>query len=214
MTGFSDSPKLSKGALIAFDPALPIPTVLPFQYNPESVTRRLEPRTVGDGGDRSEAMRLSGPPKETITLKLEIDATDALESSDGVATKMGIHPTLAALELILYPKSPLVLANAALAQIGNLEIVPPEAPLTVLVWGPLRVVPVRISSFSVTEDAHDPMLNPIRASVDLTLTVLSYFDLQIDQPGYAMFMAHQIGKEVLSLSNLATGAPSVPRVVF
>src|SRR5262245_50660390 len=117
MSTFPNSPRLLKGAIIGLDPLRPLASVIVFQYNPDSVTRRLEARsTGGDNSDRSEAFRLTGPPKETITLGAEIDATDQLEQGNPVAAVSGIHPTLAALEVLLYPKSALTIANTALAQ--------------------------------------------------------------------------------------------------
>jgi hypothetical protein len=169
------------------------------------MTRKLDARTTGgsEGSDRSEALRLSGPPKETITLNIEVDAADQLEKADPLAIASGVYPTLAALEMLLYPKSASVIANAALALVGNIEIIPPEAPLTLFVWGPQRVLPVRLTSFSVTEQAYDTMLNPILAKVDLSLNVLSYVDLKLTNPGYTLFMAYQITKEIMATTNVA-----------
>lgn len=208
MSSFPGSPRLIKGAIIGLDPTNPLASVVVFQYNPDTMTRRLEARSTGgtDTSDRSEAFRLTGPPKETITLNIEVDATDQLEQANPIAIASGVSPTLAALELLLYPKSSTVIANVALAQIGNIEIIPPEAPLTLFVWGPARVLPVRVSGFSITEEAYDPLLNPIRAKVDLTLNVLSYVDLKITNPGYTLFMAHQIAKEVLATTNVVNSA--------
>ena len=208
MSTFPGSPLLLKGAIIGLDPTKPLASVVVFQYNPDTLTRRLDARSSGGGDnvDRSEAFRLTGPPKETITLNVEIDATDQLEQANPLAVLSGIHPTLAALEMLLYPKSALTIANTALAQLGSLEIVPPEAPLTLFFWGPARVLPVRITSLSITEEAYDTLLNPIRAKVDLTLQVLSYFDLKLTNPGYTLFMAHHIAKEVLANANVANSA--------
>jgi hypothetical protein len=108
---------------------------------------------------------------------------------------------LAALEMLLYPKSALVIANEVLANVGVIEIIPPEAPLTLFVWGPARVVPVRITGLRITEEAFDTMLNPLRARVELTLTVLTYQDLGMLSVGGALFMAHQVAKEVLATIN-------------
>ena len=135
------------------------------------MTRRLEPRAVSAEGDRGEAFRLTGAPKETITLTVEIDATDQLEQANAVTTAVGIYPTLAALEMLLYPKSATVIANDILSLIGTIEVIPVEGPMTLFVWGPQRVLPVRITSLSITEEAHDPLLNPIRAKVELSLAV-------------------------------------------
>lgn len=211
MSSFPGSPRLLKGALVGLDPVNPLASVIVFQYNPDTMTRRLEARTSGGGdhSDRSEALRLVGPPMETITLAIELDAADGLEQGNPLTLASGIAPTLAAIEMLLYPKSALVIANTILAQVGNLEIIAPEAPLTLFVWGPQRVLPVRLTSFSIAEEAYDPLLNPIRAKVDLTLNVLSYHDLKITNPGYMLFLAHQITKEVLATSNTFNGAVNI-----
>jgi hypothetical protein len=122
-------------------------------------------------------LRLKGPPVETLTLEAELDATDQLEVSDRTAAEFGIHPQLAALESLVYPTSAQLLANDALAVGGTLEIAPMEAPLTLFIWSKNRIVPVRVTEFSVTEEAFDPALNPIRAKVSLGLRVLSVDDL-------------------------------------
>ncbi|MGH7496698.1 MAG: hypothetical protein ACREOO_30475 [bacterium] len=207
MSSFPGSPRLIKGALIAIDPLVPIPNVILFQYNPDTMTRRLDARsTSGDNSDRAEAFRLIGPPKETITLSVEIDATDQLERNDSRAATVGIHPALAALEVLLYPASETIIQNAGLAKNGEMDVMPPEAPLSLLVWGPLRVLPVRLTGFSVTEEAYDTALNPIRAKVELSMQVLSTLDLKTDHIGYELFMAHHIAKEILAKSNLG-GSP-------
>jgi hypothetical protein len=203
MTTFPGSPRLLKGALVGIDPMNPLASVILFQYNPETMTRRLEARAMeGGGGDKAEVYRLTGPPKETITLSIEIDAADQLEQSDPQTVAMGVYPALSALEMLLYPKSATVIANMALAQIGNIEIIPPEAPLTLFVWGPQRVLPVHLSSFSITEEAYDPALKPLRAKVELSLNVLSYADFKMTDPGYYIFLAHQIAKEVMATSHV------------
>jgi hypothetical protein len=187
-----------KGALIGLDPANPLASVVVFQYNPERLTRTLTAQTSASSADKGEALRLKGPPQEQIHLDVEIDATDQLEQADGLATSTGIYPTLASLEMLLYPKSLVMIANEVLAAVGVIEIIPPEAPLTLFVWGPKRVLPVRLTEYSVTEEAYDPALNPIRAKVSLGLRVLTYQDLGLLSPGGALFMAHQIAKEVMA----------------
>jgi hypothetical protein len=211
MSSFPGSPRLLKGAIVGLDPMNPLASIVVFQYNPDTMTRRLEARSIGggDSSDRSEAFRLTGPPKETITLNIEVDAADQLEQVNPIAVVAGVYPTLAALEMLLYPKSITVIANAALAQVGNIEIIPPEGPLTLFVWGPARVLPVRVTGFSITEEAYDTLLNPIRAKVDLTLSVLSYVDLKITNPGYTLFLAYQIAKEVMATSNVVNSAQNL-----
>ncbi len=198
MTTYSRSPRLVKGAIIAIEPSQPVATVIEFQYNPETMSRNLESQIGSEGGGRAEALRLSGPPKETISLDVVINATDQLEKGDSTATKHGIYPQLSALEMLLYPKSSLVNANAAQLQLGTIEIIPPEAPLTLFRWGAQRVVPVNLTSFSITEEAYDTQLNPIRAKVALSMRVLTYDDLPQTNDGYGIFLAHQAMKERLA----------------
>jgi hypothetical protein len=198
MTDFPGSPKVQKGAIVGIDPFNPLASVVVFQYNPEQLTRSLTAQTSGGNAAQGEALRLTGPPQETITVAIDIDAADQLERADGLVTSVGLHPTLASLEMLLYPKSGLVIANEVLLRVGVIEVIPPEAPLTLFIWGAKRVVPVRITSFSITEEAFDTNLNPIRAKVSLGLRVLTYKDLGLLSPGGAIFMAHTIVKEVMA----------------
>ena len=209
MTSFPGSPRLIKGALVGVDIFNPIASVVVFQYNPDTMTRRLEARAAGADGDPGEALRLTGPPKETITLSIEIDAADQLEQENPLATQMGIYPTLSALEMMLYPKSVAVIANTILSVIGSVEILPTEAPFVLFAWGAKRVLPVRITGFSITEEAYDPSLNPILAKVELTLTTLSYQDFGVLHPGHSMFLAHQMVKEVMASLNVVNSAQNI-----
>jgi hypothetical protein len=201
MTTFPGSPKTQKGAIVGLDPFNPLASVVVFQYNPDTLTRTLTAQTVGGNSAQGEALRLKGPPQESITVNVEIDAADQLEKADGIATSMGIYPVLSSLEMLLYPKSALVIANEVLANVGVIEIIPPEAPLTLFIWGIKRVLPVRLTTFSITEEAFDPNLNPIRAKVNLGLRVLNYQDLGLLSVGGALFMAHQVIKEVMATIN-------------
>ena len=185
-----------------------------FQYNPETVTRTLTPQTsggapAGGAGPPGEAMRLAGPPLETLKFDVVLDATDQLEKGEAPAAEAGILPQLAQLEMLIYPKSALVIANEILMRVGILEVVAPEAPLTILMLGPSRALPVRVTEFSITEEMFDPSLNPIHAKVSLGLRVLNYRDLGLTSPGGALFMAHQLQKEVLATRVGATNAASV-----
>jgi len=207
MSSFPGSPRLLKGALIGLDPVNPLARVVVFQYNPDTMTRKLEPRAVSAEGDRGEAFRLTGAPKETITLSVEIDATDQLEQGNRIAVTTGLYPTLSALELMLYPKSATVIANLVAELIGTVELIPEEAPMTLFVWGPQRVLPVRVTGLSITEEAHDQLLNPIRAKVDLSLAVLSYQDLSLT--GRIFFLTHHIMKEVMANINVFNSIQNV-----
>ncbi|MEM9904091.1 MAG: hypothetical protein AAF921_03595 [Cyanobacteria bacterium P01_D01_bin.44] len=199
MTTFPGSPRIAKGALISVDLFNPLSSVVIFQYNPESLSRTITPK-LSKSGDRFE-----GPPEETISANIEINAIDQLERANdktAAAVRLGIYPQLSALEMMVYPKSVSVLANAVLSRLGAIEIVPPKAPLTVFVWGVKRVVPVRLTSLAIEEQAYDVNLNPIRAQVSLGMTVLTYHDLsRWNRVGQGLFMAHQIAKEVMATSS-------------
>ena len=203
MTTFPNSPKLLKGGLVLIDPETAmVQRIVALQYNPDSLSRSFQIKGVGaEGGDRSEALRLKGPPVETIKVEAELDATDQLEWAEAKATTVGIHPQLAALETIVYPTSGQLLANNRLAQAGKLEIAPMETPLILFVWSKTRVVPVRLTEFSLTEEAFDPALNPIRAKVSLGMRVLTVDDVGFSHKGGALFMSYLQIKEQLAAQN-------------
>jgi hypothetical protein len=191
---------LTKGAIVALDPTNPLASVIIFQFNPHTLTRNVQARAAaGEEGARSEALRLTGAPIETIALEIELDAADQLERQDQIASSIGIYPQLAALEMLLYPKSSVVIANTALAAAGTIELVGPQAPLTLFIWGIKRVVPVRLTGLNIVEDGYDTNLNPIRAKIEMTMRVLSYSDLALTNPGYALFVTHQIVKETMAV---------------
>lgn len=201
MTGFSGSPRLLKAGIVMMDPASgQVLRVISLQYNPDALTRSLQIQAVAEGADRSEALRMKGPPIETLKLEAEIDATDQLEFPDQNRTTAsnGIHPQLAAIETLVYPSSTALQANNTLAGGGALEIIPMEAPLAIFVWSKQRAVPVRVTEFSVTEEAFDPALNPIRAKISLSLRVLSVDDLGFDHKGGGLFMSYLKNKEALA----------------
>jgi len=219
MTSFPNSPQLIRGGIVLVDPdSGQVKRVIAMQYTPDTLSRTLQPQAVADDGhDRSQALRLKGPPIETIKLDAEIDATDQLEFPDQNpnAVELGIAPQLAALETLLYPASGQLIANNSLQAGGTLEILPLEAPLARFVWSKQRVVPVRITDCSVTEEAFDTKLNPIRAKVSLSMRVLSIDDLGFSSKGGSLYMIYQQNKERLaqratggSLSSLGlTGIP-------
>lgn len=209
MSTFPGSPKTLKGAIVGIDRLNPLASVIVFQYNPDTLTRKLVARAPAERGARSEAQRLHGAPAENIQLTVEIDATDQLEVAAGDATSMGIHPQLAALEMLLYPKSSAVIANTVLAIAGTIEVLATESPMTFLIWGARRIVPVRLSELNITEEAHDVNLNPIRAKVALGLRVLTYSDLPLTHPGYYAFLAHQLVKETMAVIGSANNIGAV-----
>lgn len=219
MSGFPGSPRLLKGGLVLIDPdTAAVQRVIALQYNPDSLSRTLQVQAFSaDGGDRSEVLRLKGPPVETLKLDAEIDATDQLEAGDpaSAAVQSGIFPQLAALETIIYPTSAQLRANDALANAGTLEIIPMETPLALFVWSRTRILPVRITEFSVTEEAFDIALNPIRAKVSLGLRVLSVDDVPTGHKAAELFMNYLQQKERFASTNAggslsALGITGVP----
>jgi len=212
MTTFPGSPKLLKGGIVLIDPdTSSVIRVIVLQYNPITLTRTLQAQSVGENAGRSQAFRLSGPPVESYKLDAEIDAADQLEFPDQNQTVVdyGIYPQLAALESIVYPESGKMQTNNSLANAGTLEILPVEAPMTLFVWSRRRVVPVRITDFSITEEAFDPNLNPLRAKVSLGLRVLNVNDLGFDHPGGNLYMTYQRQLENLAGLNPLTRAADI-----
>jgi hypothetical protein len=200
MSSFPGSPKLVRGGLVLVDPDTgSVLRIIALQYNPDTLTRSFQIRGVGqESGDHLEALRLKGPPVETIKVEAEIDATDQLEANDAQTNQAGLHPQLAALETIVYPTSAQLYANNSEAASGSIEIAPNLAPLPLFVFGPKRIVPVRITELSVTEEAFDPSLNPIRAKLSFGLRVLTVDDLGFDVKGGGLFMTYLQAKEQLA----------------
>lgn len=204
MSGFSGSPRILKAGIVPLDPATSAvlaARMIVLQYNPDTLSRTLQVQAVGaDGRDFSEALRLKGPPVETFKLDAEIDATDQLEhpEQNAASVQAGIFPQLALLETLIYPTSAQLSANDARQSAGELEIVPAEAPLTLFVWSRSRVVPVRLTELSISEEAFDVALNPIRAKVSLGLRVLSVDDLGFGNKGGGLFMSYLRRKEQLA----------------
>src|SRR6266481_236820 len=207
MTTFPGSPKVLKGSLVLIDAdSAQVQRIISLQYNPESLSRSLQIQAAGaEAGQRSEPLRFKGPAVETIKLDAEIDAADQLEFPDQnrAAVESGIQPQLAVLESLAYPTSTQLLRVDSDASSGTLEIAPMLAPLTLFVWSKSRIVPVRLTDFSITEEAFDPALNPIRAKVSLGLRVLSVNDLGFAHPGTSIFMAYLQQKERLAAKSPA-----------
>lgn len=207
---FPRSPKIRKGGLAAYRLPSLLPTIIVFQYNPEEVSRSIQARGA-QGGGRGEAQRTGGPPSETLTFTVEIDAADQLEfpAQNAQTVSMGLHPAIAALESLTLPSFPLVAANETMALAGMSFIAAENAPLTLLIWGRHRVLPVKVESLTIKEQAFDTSLNPIRVSVDMSLKVQTYRDLEVTNPGYWVYMASFAQKEVLAGSNTIGSASAI-----
>jgi hypothetical protein len=201
------APRLLSGGLVVYagDPIPTTPTnVIVFQYNPDTVSRTLQPqgtqpdvhRNAGD----TEHMTL---PQETITLTIEMEATDQLEASESRAMQYGLHPSLLALELLLHPSSGALRRELDLESKGSATTAPGATPMVLMVWSPNRVVPVRLTSLQVTEEAFDTNLNPIRAKVALSLRSLTVRELKAARAPWSQLVVDQVQqKEQLALKDL------------
>ncbi|MEH0581572.1 MULTISPECIES: hypothetical protein [Streptomyces] len=172
--------------------------VVPFQYNPDSITRTLQPRGIGaDAGDRLEALRLQGPPRETFRIDAEFDATDQVAAAGAPAPPAGsgLFGMLSALETAVAPTAAQLTQQNDLAAQGILEIAPVQAPLPVLVLGAHRVLPVRMLDLDVSEEAYDGELSPIRARVTLTVRVLTVDDVGFGHKAGGLYLQYQQGRE-------------------
>ena len=206
MTTCPGSPRILKGGIVLIDPATGqvLPNgVIVLQYNPDTLSRTLKIKGMEESADRSEALRLKGPPVETFKIDAEIDATDQLEFPDQNSNTVenGIFPQLAALEILVYPTTAQLQNNFNMVQQGTLEIVPTETPLSLFVWSANRIMPIRLTELSVTEEAFDPKLNPIRAKVSIGMRVLTIDDVNFTDKAGSLYMAYQRRKEALAQLN-------------
>ncbi|QHQ36673.1 hypothetical protein [Algicella marina] len=205
MTGFPRSPKLTRAGLVLISPESGnVERIITLQYASETLSRSLEVQGIADEPDRSQPLRLTGPAVETITLEAEMDATDQLEFPDQNpdTVESGIFPALSALETLIHPTSAQLERQNAQATAGSFEITPAETPLALFVWSAKRIVPVRVTSLSITEEYFDATLNPIRAKVSLSLRVLSVDDLGFRHRGSGLYMAYLQSKENLATKSL------------
>lgn len=178
------SPPLIKGALVQiFEDVVGValPNIVLFQYNPEKLSWTLtpyDPQAV-DQNQRGAQAPLVQPfdPQESVSLTLELDATDGLDEGDPSTYAFGIADRVAALKKLTYPSQGLfgdLLRNAnALAGTPACVVPRPQVPVILFVWGPGRVVPVRVTSFGLEETLYSPTLHPLHASVSLGLEVMT-----------------------------------------
>ncbi|HMG73696.1 MAG TPA: hypothetical protein VK582_09355 [Pyrinomonadaceae bacterium] len=229
--GYSQSPRLLKGAIIQFSAPLlvPIPNIIIFQYNPEKMTRTLTPWAPpapppgGDDPKVEAALAQPYDPGETFSLSLELDAADALEAPDThpVASVFGVADRIAAIEMLLYPPGDSALGGLVSA-IGSafgasvaVDVVPRKTvPVVLFFWGPGRIVPVRITSFSIDEQAYSPTLYPIRAKATLGLKILDAAAFGNDDSATvkiakACYTFTRAQKELLALANVANSVESI-----
>lgn len=246
MSNYPRSPILLKGALIEFSERFisVVPNIIIFQYNPETMTRTLEPwagiteeSKDTDSAHKPPATAQPNDPTESFSLALELDAADALEKPEShpVALISGVADRISALELLMYPQGESLLGGLLGSVAGTLSMstdgagikigggastpkpVPRSAvPVVLFAWGPGRILPVRITSFSVEEQAYSPLLYPIRAKVNIGLKVVHTEELEKLNKKYKLSKEIAIfankwtykQKEVLALANIANTVES------
>jgi hypothetical protein len=224
-----------RGALIEFTETfpIPIPNVIIFQYNPETMTHSWTPATTNPNtpGSASNPLAITGDPQESFSFTLAMDATDMIADGDAVetalATASGVYTRLASLEMLLFPTAPpggglIGSVSAALGITGGSgspdptrQVPAAQLPTVLFVWGPGRIVPVRVTSLTVTERLYDSiLLNPTHVEAQIGLRVLTQQELQyVDGPlgtlanGASSYM--QTLRQALALANLANAAESI-----
>jgi hypothetical protein len=204
-----------KGAFLSFSAGLlgALPNIVVFQFNPEEVTRTptlaQPPPPCTDSG-AIEALDQPCQPGETISFSLKVDASDQLAQSNPIAASSGILPTLSALELLMMPRGALsinlVKAIRGKGQPGPYQMSPNKLPTVLFFWGMYRILPVAITSLTITESEYDPLLNPVRADVSVNLQVLVPNQLQDDKLGRGAYHYSQGVKEVMAALQQANAA--------
>lgn len=208
MKGNPLTPRITKAGLFVIKEFLhnKLPQVIEFQFNPDTMTRTLQPQGAGEGGASSELLRLKGAPIETIRLDAEFDITDQVINGNPLVMMTGLIPQLSALEMLIHPSTESIRNNMRDINAGMMEILPSVAPLVLFTWGINRLIPVKINELSIVEEAYDTVLNPIRAKVTLGLRVLSNNDLSPDYWAYYLSMSQQIRKEFLAAESMVGSA--------
>jgi hypothetical protein len=83
------------------------------------------------------------------------------------------------------------------------QLPPNTLPTVLFFWGPFRIVPVAITSMTITETEYDTLLNPVRADVSVNLQVLIPTQLAGDTIANGAYKYSQGVKEVMAALNLA-----------
>jgi len=219
---------LLRGALIEYGTDLigPIPNIVIFQYNPESLSRTLQIPPRPTGPSQRETAQAGERTFEKITFKAHFSAANLLDEGKVLGELFGIGPQLAALEKMVLPSSKLAgLIGAAIDAIGDAlgggagqdppaQPIPREKyPRILFIWGLTRVLPVTIDSMSISELEYDSILNPLRAEVDITLSVISVDDCSDDVLAKGALEFSTIAKEALAIANLANTAEQIVELI-
>jgi len=213
---------LLRGALIEYgtDLIAPIPNVVIFQFNPESLARSLQIPPPPTGATQRETTQAGERTFEKISFTAHFSAANMLDEGKALAELFGIGPQLAALEKMVLPSSKLAgLVGAAIDAIGSAldagdakpaQPIPREKyPRILFIWGLTRVLPVTIDSMSISELDYDSVLNPLRAEVQITLSVISVDDCSDDVLAKGALEFSMLAKEAQAIANLANSAEQI-----
>jgi hypothetical protein len=222
-------PFLMRGAMIEYgsDCLGPLPNVVIFQFNPESLTRTIQVPQRPSGAAARETTQAGDPTIEKITLKAQFSAADGMGTGNILARTMGVGPRLAALEKMVNPASKLSgLIGAAIDAVGDAvgvggsagdeprQVVPREKyPRILFIWGPFRVLPVVIESMSITELQYDFLLNPIQADVNIGLAVNAIDNCSDDVVGKGALEYSNMAKDAQAMLNLANTIEQIAELI-
>ena len=231
--------KFIKGALISFMPTFigSLPNVIVFQYNPETITHTWSAAAGAPPEPKGGAdpMAARGVPGEQFSFSLAVDASDMIADSGanpvaaGLATVSGVYTRLAALEMLQYPSgsfgggllgtvsaaiSTSGISLAASASVAKTTIPRSEVPTVLFVWGPQRIVPVRVTSLTIAEKLYDPLLSPTHADVQITLRVLTPEELagaqgELKTVAKVAYNYSQGLRQLQAVANLGDAAASI-----
>jgi hypothetical protein len=219
---------LLRGALIEYGTSLigPIPNVVIFQYNPETLTRTMQVPQRPSGPNARESTQAGEKPVEKISFKAQFSAADELADNKILARTFGVGPRLSALEKMVNPSSILSgLIGEALDKIGDAlglgggaqdpsQPIPREKfPRILFIWGLTRVLPVTIDSMRISELQYDFLLNPVQADVDIEVGVINPDPCSDDKLAAGALMFTTIAKEAQAIANLANTAEQIVELI-
>ncbi len=217
-----------RGALIEYSGEFmgPIPNVVIFQFNPETLSRTIQIPSRPTSGATRETSQAGEPSIEKITLKASFSAADELQNTVTLARIFGVGTRLAALEKMVHPASKLGgLLGAALDAIGDAlglgggdddprQVIPREKyPRILFIWGAFRILPVVIEAMSITEQEYDFLLNPVRAEVSITMAVNAIDKCSDDTIGKGALEYSNLAKDAQAIANLANTIEQIAEII-
>jgi len=216
---------LMRGALIEYGSGLmgPIPNVVIFQFNPETLTRTVQIPPRPSSATSRETTQAGEPSIEKISLTAKFSAADEMRENKILARMFGVGTRLAALEKMVYPSSELLAAiGAAIGALGGAlglgggggsdprQPIPRQKfPRILFIWGPFRVLPVVLESMTITEQQYDFLLNPVQADVAISMSVNAIDVCSDDDVGQGALKYSNMAKEAQAMANLANTAEQI-----